>query len=68
MKTPTKQRHATFQAFSEIIDIIVNTDEVHRGHLPELYNDWFELYKGMNYPDVIEWAKFQFTEVTPRYT
>lgn len=62
MKTEPKK--ATFKDFSNVIDIIVNVDKIDKHDLPEYYNDWFMLYKETSYTDVIEWAKFQFADVT----
>lgn len=62
----TKQeRKATFKAFSDVIGIIMNVDQIDQRELPDHYNEWFELYKETSYTDVIEWAKFQFAGVNP---
>lgn len=56
MRTP----HATFKVFQGIIDIVVNTDLLDGEQTNEAMNEWYELYKTQNVPDVIEWAKDHF--------
>lgn len=54
---------ATFPVFRELMELIVNMDNLDLEEEEESINEWFELYKTMKIPDVVEWAKFHFSEV-----
>lgn len=57
------QSFAIFPVFRDIVELIVNTDRLDIETENEYMNDWYELYKTMKEPDVVEWAKFHFSEV-----
>lgn len=63
MKTRINQSFATFSVFRELMELIVNVDKLDKETEDEYMNDWYELYKTMKEPDVVEWAKFHFAEV-----
>lgn len=62
-KQLTSRNFATFPVFREILELIVNLDNLDLEEEDESMNEWYELYRTMKEPDVVEWAKFHFQEV-----
>ena len=62
------KEYATFDQFSTVIQLVINLDKVQDKHYEmELLNEWYLLYRGMKYTNILDWIDFHFAEVT-KYT